>query len=71
MLVAQRELNDKTEIDIRAQLRKLHVPAIALESQCEFVRWSQQLQYKKSIPGLQKVYFPEAGHSINFSQPKS
>ena len=69
LLVADRELNTKPEMDIRAQLGKLHVPAIALESQCEFVPWSQQLQYKKSIPGLQEFYFPESGHYINFSQP--
>ncbi len=69
LLVAQRELNDKPEMDIRAQLAKLHVPAIALESQCEFVPWSQQLEYKRSVPGLQNFYFPDSGHFINFSQP--
>jgi proline iminopeptidase len=70
LLVAQRELNDKPEMDVRAQLGKLHVPAIALVSQCEFVPWSQQLEYKKSISGLQEFYFPDAGHYINFSQPE-
>ena len=70
LLVADRELNDKPEMDIRGQLGKLHVPAIALESQCEFVPWSQQLEYKQSIPGLQEFYFADAGHYINFSQPE-
>jgi proline iminopeptidase len=70
LLVAQRELNDKPEMDIRAQLGKLHVPSIALESQCEFVPWSQQLEYKKSISGLKEFYFPDSGHYINFSQPE-
>ncbi|WP_353070540.1 alpha/beta hydrolase, partial (plasmid) [Tunturiibacter empetritectus] len=69
LLVAQRELNDKPEMDIRAQLGKLHVPAIALESQCDFVPWSQQVEYKKSIFGLHEFYFADAGHYINFSQP--
>ena len=70
LLVAQRELNDKPEMDVRAQLGKLRVPAIALASQCEFVPWSQQWEYKKSISDLQVFYFPEAGHYINFSQPE-
>jgi pimeloyl-ACP methyl ester carboxylesterase len=70
LLVAQRELNDKPEMDIRAQLGKLRVPAIALESECEFVPWSEQAQYKMFIPGLQEFYFPDAGHYINFSQPE-
>lgn len=70
LLVADRELNNKPEMDIRAQLDKLHVPAIALESRCEFQPWSQQLEYKKSIPGLQEFYFPASGHYINFSQPE-
>lgn len=70
LLVAQRELNDKPEMDVRAQLGNLHVPAIGLVSECDFVPWSQQLQYKKAIPGLQEFYFPGAGHYINFSQPE-
>ena len=70
LLAADRELNDKPEMDVRAQLGKLRVPAIALESQCEFVPWSQHLQYKKSIPGLREFYFADSGHYINFSQPE-
>ena len=70
LLVADRELNDKPEMDIRVQLGRLHIPAIALESQCEFIAWSQQLEYKKSIPELQEFYFPDSGHYINFSQPE-
>jgi pimeloyl-ACP methyl ester carboxylesterase len=70
LLAVDRELNNKPEMDIRAQLGKLHVPAIALESQCEFVSWPQQLDYKKSIPGLQEFYFADSGHYINFSQPE-
>jgi pimeloyl-ACP methyl ester carboxylesterase len=64
LLVADRELNNKPEMDIRFQLGKLHVPAIALESQCEFQPWSRQLEY------LQEFYFPDSGHYINFSQPE-
>ena len=70
LLVIDRELNTKPEMDIRPQLSKLRVPAIALESECEFVSWPEQLQYRKSIPGLQEFYFPDAGHYINFSQPE-
>jgi proline iminopeptidase len=70
LLVANRELNDKSEMDIRRQLGRLHVPAIALVSECDFVPWSQQLEYKKSIPGLQQFYFPDSGHYINLSQPQ-
>ena len=68
LMVASDELK-KPEMDIRARLGKLHVPAIALESQCEFIPWSRALEYKKSIPGLQEFYFPDSGHYINFSQP--
>lgn len=67
-LVVADELK-KPEMDIRARLGKLHVPAIALESQCEFMPWSTLLEYKKSIPSLQEFYFPDSGHYINFSQP--
>ena len=70
LLVADRELNEKPDMDVRARLGKLHVPAIALGSQCDFVPWSQQLQYKKSIPGLQEFYFADSGHYINFLQPE-
>jgi pimeloyl-ACP methyl ester carboxylesterase len=70
LLATNRELNDKPAMDIRTQLGRLHVPAIALEGECDFIPWSQQLEYKKSIPGLQQFYFADAGHYINFSQPE-
>ena len=70
LLATNRELNDKPEMDIRTQLGRLHVPAIVLEGECDFIPWSQQLEYKKSIPGLQQFYFADAGHYINFSQPE-
>ncbi len=69
LIVVNRELNTP-QLDIRSQLGKLHVPAITLVSQCEFGPWSEQLEYKKAIPGLQVFYFPESGHYINFSQPE-
>ena len=70
LLAIDRELKTRPEMDIRAQLGKLRVPAIALESECEFVTWPEQLEYRKSVPGLQEFYFPQAGHYINFSQPE-
>ena len=70
LLAINRELREKPEMDIHDALGRLHVPAIALESQCEFIPWSQHVEYKKLIPGLQEFYFPNAGHYINFSQPE-
>lgn len=69
LLVTNRELNDKPQMKIREQLGRLHIPAIMLTSQCDFVPWSQQVKYKQFIPGLQQFYFPDAGHYINVSQP--
>ena len=69
LLVAGRELNDP-KMDVRSQLGRVHAPAIMLTSQCDFVPWTEQSQYKQSIPGLHNYYFTESGHFINFSQPE-
>jgi proline iminopeptidase len=68
LITVDRELK-KPELDIRARLANLRVPAITLVSQCEFIPWPGQHEYKKSIPGLQEFYFEDSGHYINFSQP--
>jgi pimeloyl-ACP methyl ester carboxylesterase len=69
LLVTTQELKQK-KMDVRPQLAFLHVPAIALEGECDIIPWSDHVQYKKIIPGLQEFYFPDAGHYINLSQPE-
>ncbi len=69
ILVTVQELKQK-KMDIRTQLESLHVPAIALEGECDFIPWAVHSMYKKTIPGLQEFYFPGAGHEINLSRPE-
>ena len=58
------------QTEVYAGLRKLHVPAIALYSQCDFIPWDKHSEYRQTIPGLKEFYFPDAGHYIDISQPK-
>jgi proline iminopeptidase len=68
IITVNRELKRK-KANVHTQLNALHVPAIALEGQCDFLPWAWHSMYKKSIPGLREFYFTDAGHYINFSQP--
>jgi proline iminopeptidase len=67
ILVVTQELK-QTKMDVRPQLGALHIPAIAVEGQCDFLPWSEHVQYKHSIPGLQDFYIADAGHYIHLSQ---
>ncbi len=68
LLVSEQELNNP-KMDIRSGLGKVRAPAIMITSQCDFVPWTEQSEYRKSIPSLSTYYIRESGHYINFSQP--
>jgi pimeloyl-ACP methyl ester carboxylesterase len=57
-------------MNVLSRLGNIHMPAIVLEGECDFIPWSEHAQYLQSIIGIKSYYFPNAGHDIKLSQPE-
>lgn len=55
--------------DIAPRLRTLHVPALVLKGQCDYVDWHTAAEYIKAIPGARLAYLRRAGHDIRTDRP--
>ncbi|WP_158880004.1 alpha/beta fold hydrolase [Rhodanobacter sp. L36] len=69
LLVTTNELK-QPRMNVLSRLVNIHVPAIVLEGECDFIPWSEHAQYLQSIIGIKSYYFPNAGHDIKLSQPE-
>jgi len=56
--------------DPHAILRRNKTPAIVLFSECDFLAWSNALDYRKTLQNLKIFYIPRAGHLIQLEQPE-
>ncbi|WP_328354486.1 alpha/beta fold hydrolase [Mycobacterium sp. NBC_00419] len=58
-----------TAADPRPALAQVHVPALIMAAQCDFVRWPVTRRYVDAIPGAVLVPVGNAGHGIADDQP--
>ena len=54
---------------IRPGLRTVHIPALVLKGQCDYVGWATSAAYVTTIPGAELAYLRGAGHAIKDDQP--
>ncbi|WP_432988471.1 alpha/beta fold hydrolase [Dactylosporangium sp. CA-233914] len=59
-----------TRPDPRPALRRVSVPALVLRGQCDYKRWEIAREYRETIPGARMLWIPDAGHVIEFEQPR-
>lgn len=69
LLAIQDELNGP-ERDPHRVLRENRTPAMVAYAECDFLTWSNVLDYRKTFPNLKIYYFPRAGHYIQLMQPE-
>lgn len=50
--------------DIRARLRNIHLPALVIKGQCDYVDWQTAAAYVTTLPGAELAYLHGAGHDI-------
>lgn len=55
--------------DIRVRLRTVHVPALVIKGQCDYVDWQTAAAYITTLPGAELAYLHDAGHDIKTDQP--
>lgn len=55
--------------DPRPALEGLDVPVLVLRGECDYKRWEIAREYRE-VFGADLVYFPDAGHAIEFDQPE-
>jgi proline iminopeptidase len=55
--------------DIRARLSAVHVPALVLKGQCDYVDWATAAAYVTALPDARLAYLPNAGHDLKTDQP--
>lgn len=55
--------------DPRPRLRTNHTPAILVYGACDFLQWSNVLDYRNTLPNLKVYFVPHAGHYIQVLQP--
>ncbi|WP_433604813.1 alpha/beta hydrolase [Prescottella agglutinans] len=55
--------------DPRPTLRDVHVPALVMAAQCDFVRWPVTREYRDVLPGATLVDIQGAGHAVSTDQP--
>lgn len=55
--------------DPRPRLRSVHVPALIVRAQCDYVDWRVTREYRTTLPDSRLVYIPGAGHGIENEQP--
>lgn len=55
--------------DIRARLRTIHVPALVIKGQCDYLDWETAADYTKTIPDARLAYLRGAGHDLKTDQP--
>ena len=58
-----------TTPDPRPALAQVHIPALVMAAQCDFVRWPVTRRYIDAIPGAVLVPVGNAGHGIADDQP--
>jgi pimeloyl-ACP methyl ester carboxylesterase len=58
------------QADPRAVLRGNRTPAILLFGECNYLAWSESVEYRKTFANLQIFYIPKSGHYIQFEQPE-
>ena len=54
---------------IAARLRTVHVPALILKGQCDYVDWPTAAAYASTIPDTKLAYLHGAGHELKDDQP--
>ena len=61
---------DDPKGDPHGALRADHTPAILLYPECNYLPWSDVVDYRRTLPNLKVYYIPRAGHYIQFEQPE-
>jgi proline iminopeptidase len=57
--------------DPRPALGRLRMPALIIKGSCDYLPWSNALDYRAAVPGAQLVYLRGAGHQAYGDQPAS
>ncbi|MER6815579.1 alpha/beta hydrolase [Spirillospora sp. NPDC000708] len=55
--------------DPRPALRRLHVPALIMRGECDYVKWAATRDYRQTLPNSTLVFVKGAGHAIAGNQP--
>lgn len=56
-------------LDITSRLRTIHVPALVLKGQCDYVDWKTAAAYVQAIPDAEMAYLQGAGHDLKDDAP--
>lgn len=57
--------------DITARLRGVHVPALVMKGQCDYVNWQTAAAYVQTLPGAELAYLHGAGHDLEDDAPNA
>lgn len=55
--------------DIVERLRTVHVPALVIKGQCDYIDWRTAAEYVETIPGARLSYLRGAGHELKSDRP--
>jgi pimeloyl-ACP methyl ester carboxylesterase len=55
--------------DPRPRLRSVHIPALIMRAQCDYIDWAVTREYRAVLPNSRLVYIKGAGHGVENEQP--
>ncbi|MEW1863438.1 alpha/beta fold hydrolase [Streptomyces sp. NPDC088194] len=55
--------------DPRPRLRAVHVPALIMRGDCDFIKPAVTQEYRQTLPDSRIVHIKDAGHAISHSRP--
>lgn len=64
------EVSEDAQLDPHPRLRGNRTPAIVLFSECDFIPWTESLDYRRTFENAKIYYIPRAGHIISLAQPE-